>query len=57
MTSLYAISIPRLLNILTVTTNLLNKGAEHAKEKNIPISDLLTARIYEDSKQSFPGVD
>ncbi|KAK7754871.1 mitogen activated protein kinase 2 [Diatrype stigma] len=50
MTSLYDIIIPQLLTILTVTKNLLNKGAEHAKEKNIPISELLNARLYDDMR-------
>lgn len=48
MSSLYSISIPVLLNILAATTDILQKGGEHAKANGIPVSEYLSARIYED---------
>ncbi|RYP47006.1 hypothetical protein DL768_006866 [Monosporascus sp. mg162] len=48
MSSLYSISIPVLINTLVVTSDVLKKGGEHAREKGIAISEYLDARIYED---------
>lgn len=48
MSSLYSISIPVLINVLTTAGHLLKKGAEHAKEKGVPIQEYLTARIIDD---------
>ncbi|RYP40648.1 hypothetical protein DL767_001506 [Monosporascus sp. MG133] len=48
MTSLYSISIPVMINTLTVMSDVLKKGGEHAREKGIAISEYLDARLYED---------
>jgi hypothetical protein len=48
MTSLYDLSIPVMANILKTTTLILKKGEVYAKEKQIPIADLLASRVYED---------
>ncbi|EMR62971.1 hypothetical protein UCREL1_10084 [Eutypa lata UCREL1] len=48
MSSLYSISIPVILNVLTVTSDILKKANEHASEKGEQISEYLQMRIYED---------
>ena len=48
MSSLYSISIPVLINILTSAKDLLQKGAKHAQEKGVPFEEYLSARITDD---------
>ncbi len=48
MSSLYSISIAVLLNIVTVTGDILKKGGEHAEAKGVPASEYVGARIHED---------
>ena len=48
MSSLYSISIPVMINVLTAASDVLKKGGQHAREKGIAISEYLNARIYED---------
>ncbi|CAJ2509506.1 Uu.00g145320.m01.CDS01 [Anthostomella pinea] len=48
MTSLYAISIPVLANVLKVTSTILKKGEQWAKEQKMSSADLLALRIYDD---------
>ena len=48
MSSLYSISIPVLINVLTTAGDLLKKGAEHAKEKGVPFEEYLSGRIIDD---------
>lgn len=48
MSSLYSISVPVMLDILTATKTVLTKGGEHARSTGAPISEYLGARIYED---------
>lgn len=48
MSSLYSISIPVLINILTSAKDLLQKGAKHAQEKGVPFEEYLSARIIDD---------
>ncbi|RYP72892.1 hypothetical protein DL771_003930 [Monosporascus sp. 5C6A] len=48
MASLYSISIPVIITTLTVTSDVLKKGGQHAQEKGIAISEYLNARLYED---------
>ncbi|KAI0012829.1 hypothetical protein F4779DRAFT_534894 [Xylariaceae sp. FL0662B] len=48
MTSLYEISINQLTKILRAEAGILKKAEAFAKEKGQPISEFLTARIYED---------
>ncbi|RYP81914.1 hypothetical protein DL770_005770 [Monosporascus sp. CRB-9-2] len=48
MSSLYSISIPVLITTLTVTSDVLKKGGQHAREKGIAVSEYLDARLHED---------
>lgn len=48
MTSLYEISIHTFTKILQAEAAILKKADAFAKEKGRPISEFLTARIYED---------
>lgn len=48
MTSLFDISIPPITNVLTTTAAILKQAETWAQEKNMAMSDLLSARLYED---------
>jgi uncharacterized protein len=48
MPSLYEISIPPMIKGLKTLTNILQKAEEFAKEKNIPLSDLVEGRLVAD---------
>jgi uncharacterized protein len=48
MPSLYEISVPPMIKGLNTLTHILQKGEEYAKEKNIPLSDLVEGRLVPD---------
>ncbi|ROV91200.1 hypothetical protein VMCG_09351 [Cytospora schulzeri] len=48
MTSLYDVSIPVLTNVLKTASTILSKGETWAKQNNLPTSDLLELKVYND---------
>ncbi|RHZ66729.1 DUF1993 domain-containing protein [Aspergillus thermomutatus] len=48
--SLYTYTVPTYLKGLETLTLLLKKAEDYAKEKNIPLSDFVEARLYPDMK-------
>ncbi|KAI0472134.1 hypothetical protein GGR56DRAFT_657051 [Xylariaceae sp. FL0804] len=48
MTTLYDVSVGVLSKIITVETEILKKAEAWATEKEIPMEDLLSARLHED---------